>query len=77
MRSVNVHEAKSTLSALLVEVEERGETVLICRNGKPVAELRAVSPRRGRCATRPDLAAITFLEDPAAPLDPTEWGDLA
>ncbi len=77
MRSVNVHEAKSTLSALLVEVEERGETVLICRNGKPVAELRAVSPRRGRLATRPDLAAITFLEDPTAPLDAADWGDLA
>lgn len=41
MPSVNVHEAKTTLSALLAEVEERGEVVLICRNGKPVAELRA------------------------------------
>ncbi len=77
MRSVNVHQAKTTLSALLAEVEERGEVVLICRNGKPVAELRAVQPRRGRTATRADLAALTLHDDPVAPLDPADWGSLA
>jgi prevent-host-death family protein len=35
---VNVHEAKSKLSKLLELVEE-GETVVIARNGHPVAEL--------------------------------------
>jgi prevent-host-death family protein len=35
---VNVHEAKSQLSRLLERVEE-GETVVIARNGVPVAEL--------------------------------------
>jgi prevent-host-death family protein len=35
---VNVHEAKSQLSRLLELVEE-GETVVIARNGRPVAEL--------------------------------------
>ena len=35
---VNVHEAKSQLSRLLELVEE-GETVVIARNGQPVAEL--------------------------------------
>jgi antitoxin (DNA-binding transcriptional repressor) of toxin-antitoxin stability system len=77
MRTVNVHEAKTTLSALLVEVEEKGETVIICRNGKPVAELRAVTPRGGRLATRADTAAIVFHEAPTAPLCRDEWGDLA
>jgi antitoxin (DNA-binding transcriptional repressor) of toxin-antitoxin stability system len=76
MRSVNVHQAKTTLSALLAEVEDHGEIFLICRNGRPVAELRAVQPRRGRLATRPDLAAITFRDDPMAPLDPSDWGSL-
>jgi prevent-host-death family protein len=36
--TVNVHEAKSTLSRLLERVEA-GETVVIARAGKPVAEL--------------------------------------
>jgi prevent-host-death family protein len=35
---VNVHEAKSRLSKLLELVEE-GETIIIARNGEPVAEL--------------------------------------
>ena len=35
---VNVHDAKSQLSRLLELVEE-GETVVIARNGEPVAEL--------------------------------------
>jgi antitoxin (DNA-binding transcriptional repressor) of toxin-antitoxin stability system len=49
MRTVNVHEAKTTLSRLLEEVE-RGETIVIARNGKPVAELKAVA--------RPTMAEI-------------------
>jgi antitoxin (DNA-binding transcriptional repressor) of toxin-antitoxin stability system len=76
MRCVNVHQARTTLSALLADVEDHGEVVLICRNGRPVAELRAVSQRKGRLATRPVLAAITFHDDPTAPLDASEWGAL-
>jgi prevent-host-death family protein len=42
VKIVNVHEAKSTLSRLLEEVE-RGETIVIARNGRPVAELTAIA----------------------------------
>lgn len=46
MKTVNVHEAKTTLSALLAEVEE-GEQVVIARNGKPIAQLtRVETPTR-------------------------------
>ena len=38
METVNVHEAKTTLSRLLAQVEA-GEEVVIARNGKPVARL--------------------------------------
>lgn len=41
MIDVNVYEAKNRLSELLAAVE-RGEAVRICRNGKPIAELRAL-----------------------------------
>lgn len=40
MTTVNVHEAKTQLSRLLVQVEA-GEEVVIARNGKPVARLVA------------------------------------
>lgn len=42
--TVNVHEAKTHLSKLLEQVEQ-GETVVIARAGKPVAEMTAVKPR--------------------------------
>lgn len=40
---VNVHEAKTNLSKLLQAVE-RGEKVVIAKNGKPVAEVIAAKP---------------------------------
>lgn len=44
----NVHEAKTHLSRLLERVE-RGEEILIARNGRPIASLRAIQePRRRR-----------------------------
>jgi prevent-host-death family protein len=43
---VNVHEAKSQLSRLLELVEE-GETVVIARHGRPVAELVPARSKAG------------------------------
>ena len=73
MISVNTHEAKSKLSALLASVEETGAIVIICRNGKPVAELRPVSLVEDPLAVDPELAAIEFREDPVAPLTEEDW----
>lgn len=39
MRPVNIHQAKTHLSRLLARVA-RGQTVVIAKNGVPVAELR-------------------------------------
>ncbi len=44
MKQVNVHEAKTLLSKLLRLVES-GESVVIARAGKPVAELKRVLPK--------------------------------
>jgi len=41
---VNIHAAKTHLSKLLERVE-KGETIVIARAGKPVAELAPVRPR--------------------------------
>lgn len=48
---VNLHEAKAHLSELLDRVEA-GETVIICRRNKPVAELKPV-PSSGLAKPRP------------------------
>ena len=39
--TVNIHEAKTNLSKLLERVQE-GETIVIAKAGKPIAELRAL-----------------------------------
>jgi prevent-host-death family protein len=72
MKIVNVHEAKSTLSALLAAVE-RGEEVVIARNGTPVAKLVAAEaprPKRKFGALADDPSMQGFVYDPAifAPL---------
>jgi prevent-host-death family protein len=47
MQTVNIHEAKTQLSRLLSRVEA-GESIVIARNGKPVAQLVPISSRPRR-----------------------------
>ncbi|HEY3357897.1 MAG TPA: type II toxin-antitoxin system prevent-host-death family antitoxin [Polyangia bacterium] len=73
MLFANTHEAKTRLSELLKKVEEKGERILICRDGKPVAELVPLAPATDPLRTDPELARVEFLADPTAPLDPEDW----
>ena len=75
MITVNTHEAKSKLSKLLAAVEQKGEVGLICRNGKVVAELKAVKPAH-RHRLEPDPALkVTFAPgfDSAEPATEADW----
>ena len=47
MKTVNVHEAKSTLSALLALVDQ-GEEIVIARNGEPVTKPTRYRPSQTR-----------------------------
>lgn len=49
---VNVHAAKTRLSQLVARAE-RGERIIIARNGKPVAQL-GPAPKAKRTALAPD-----------------------
>jgi prevent-host-death family protein len=74
MRRCNTHEAKTKLSELLADVETRGEVILICRNGRPVAELRPVTvAHESPLRKNPRLQGMRLLEDPVLPLDPEDW----
>jgi len=73
MIRVNIHAAKTQLSALLAQLEDGGEPVVICRNGKPIAELRAakgsgVDPLQ----VHPELKG-KILYDPTEPATEEEW----
>ena len=75
MESLNVHEAKTRLSSVLVEVESGGKSFTICRNGKPVAELIPYR-RPGRLTYHPLLRKINIQYDPTEGLSEEEWGEI-
>jgi prevent-host-death family protein len=72
MKTVNVHEAKTQLSKLLASVEESSEPIVICRNGRPIADL-VPHTRRNRTKMHPVLGKIMIKYDPAEILSEKEW----
>jgi prevent-host-death family protein len=75
MINVNTHEAKTRLSALLDIVETGKDTVVICRNGRPIANLvRHTEPasKPSRRGLFPELKG-TILTDLTLPLDEEAW----
>jgi len=75
MRQLNVHEAKTNLSAVLMAVEQKGETFLICRNGKPIAEL-VPHKKINRLAYHPFLSNIQINYNPVEDVSDEEWGEI-
>lgn len=72
MKKVNVHEAKTHLSAVLAEVEEKGESFVICRKGRPVADL-IPHTQKDRLTPHPVMRKIRIRYDPVEPLTEQEW----
>jgi prevent-host-death family protein len=72
MKTLNVHEAKTRLSAVLADVEEKGEEYLICRNGRPVADL-VPHVKKTRLKAHPALKRIRLRYDATEPLAEDEW----
>lgn len=64
MDSVNIHEAKTHLSRLIERVE-KGEEILIARNGRPVARLvRAEQVERVPGSLRGRIHLSDDFDDP-------------
>jgi prevent-host-death family protein len=70
MIKVNMHEAKTRLSALVKAVEEQGQIVTICRHGKPVAVLQPSKPVQHRRLVSDASLRVTLAPgfDPVEPL---------
>jgi antitoxin (DNA-binding transcriptional repressor) of toxin-antitoxin stability system len=64
MITVSMHDAKTRLSELVKAVEERNETVVLCRDGREVAEIR-VGSSGGRCAISGRPRAFEWSWHPA------------
>ena len=76
MKAVNVHEAKTNLSSLLAKLEKDSESIVICRNGVPVADL-VPHRRASRIKAHPALSKIKIGYDPVEPLSADEWPEAA
>ncbi len=78
MKTVNIHQAKTTLSALLALVEQ-GEEVVIARNGAPVARLIRHAPagprERGAWRDLPGWAGFRYDPVAFAPMTEQEMAD--
>lgn len=72
MKAVNVHEAKTHFSSLLANLEKDSQSVVICRNGVPVADL-VPHRRTNRTKIHPSLSKIKIEYDPVEPLSADEW----
>lgn len=74
-----MHEAKTRLSELVKAVEERNETVVLCRDGREVAEIRRrITRRRRRDLTPETRFRVEYAPGyrPTEPLADDEWPDL-
>ena len=65
MKTVNIHQAKTNFSSLLAKLEKDNETIVICRNGEPVADL-VPHQRATRIKTHPVLGKIKIGYDPVS-----------
>jgi antitoxin (DNA-binding transcriptional repressor) of toxin-antitoxin stability system len=71
MKKVNIHEAKTHLSSLLLDVEKRGEKVIIYRYNVPIAQLVPLE-HESRTQISDELKMVTFVEPPETPTE-GEW----
>ena len=70
-----MQEAKTHLSQL-VAAAEQGETVLLCRDGEPVVELRAIARVSARTKIdTSDLAGPISRAEALAPLGEDDWDE--
>jgi prevent-host-death family protein len=72
MKIVTMEEAQTQLPALVAAVEATGEPVLICHQGKPVADL-VPHRMRSRLVPHPVMQQIRLDYDPTELLTADEW----
>lgn len=73
MITANIQEAKDRLAELVTAVQERGEVVVICSNGKPIARLITEDPCFVDHFAEDPRLKVTFHQDPTLPVSVEAW----
>lgn len=73
VQRINVYQAKATLSELLAKVERTGDRIVLCRNGKPIADL--VPHKKDSISLKPphELRGAKFKSDPTEGVSLEDW----
>ena len=73
MTTIPITEFQVECLALIDQVAQSGETILVTKNGKPIAELSAYKPQRVRSPFGLHKGHSKILGDIIAPLDTGLW----
>lgn len=73
MPTIQASEFKAKCLALMDQVARTGEAIVITKNGKPVAELRAHQPPRAKSLIGLHKGRIEVLGDIIAPVGSRLW----
>jgi len=73
MTTVNIHEAKTHLSSILLDVERYGEKVVICRYNKAIAQIVPIK-HSDRTKINSEISKIKINCDLTESTE-SEWGN--
>ena len=73
MSTVTEKEAKAQLPKLLAQIEKSGQPIVICRDGKPVADLVPHRVVKRNLKPDPILSTIVIKCDLTEPLSEKAW----
>jgi prevent-host-death family protein len=76
MSTMQASEFKAKCLALMDQVAKTGETIVITKNGKPVAELRSHQPPRAKSLIGLHKGQIETKGDIIAPISARLWESL-
>ncbi len=72
MKTLSIHDVETQISSVLLEIEEKGERFVICRNGEPIADITP-HRRKSRLMPHPVISQMKINYDPTEPLNQDEW----
>jgi len=73
MTTIQASEFKAKCLALMDQVARTGETIVVTKNGKPVAELRPHRPPRAKSLIGLHKGQIEILGDIISPIGEDLW----
>lgn len=72
MKKLNIRETRTEIASVPAEIEEKGESFIIFRDGRPIAEFIPHKQKK-RSHPHPVMSQIEINYDPTETLSRDEW----